>query len=70
MKDDVIDIEALASRLLLLLNKNYKDKLVSRYKIETTDDEGYELLKGRKSHGVISGGEVNAERAAITVRRI
>jgi len=71
VKDDVIDIEALASRLLLLLNKNYKDKLVSRYKIETTDDdEGYELLKkvGKSRGMLISGGEVNTERAAITVR--
>ena len=70
VKDDVIDIEALASRLLLLLNKNYKDKLVSRYKIETTDDdEGYELLKkvGKSRGMLISGGEVNTERAAITV---
>lgn len=70
VKDDVVDVEALSSRLLYHLNKYYRDALVSRYNIETFDDEsGYEILKkvARKREMLVSGGEVNTERAAITV---
>ncbi len=70
VKDAVVDIEALASRLLFVLNDRYKDALISRYKIETLPEEdGYELLKkvGKARGMLISGGEVNTERAAITI---
>jgi ribosome biogenesis GTPase A len=70
VKDDVVDIEALASRLLYYLNEIYRDVLTARYKIETSDDEdGYDILqKVGKSRGMlVSGGEINTERAAITV---
>lgn len=68
VKDDVIDIEALASFLLENLAMNYPDALAERYKIQT-DGSGFELLEnvGRKRGMLISGGEVNTERAAITV---
>ncbi len=70
VKDDVVDIETLACRLLCVLNDLYKDELTARYKIETTEDEdGYELLKkvGKARGMLVSGGEINTERAAITV---
>lgn len=70
VKDDVVDIETLACRLLCVLNSLYKNELTSRYKIETTEDEdGYELLKkvGKARGMLVSGGEINTERAAITV---
>lgn len=71
VKDDILDIEFLASRLLYFLCENsYKENIVSRYGIEISDnDEGYEILEkiGRKRGMLISGGEVNTERAAITV---
>ena len=70
MKDDVIDIELLAMRLLQLLNRDYPQLLQERYKVEAAEDtEAYELLTmvGRKRGMLISGGEVNTERAAITV---
>ena len=70
VKDDVVDIETLACRLLCVLNSLYKNELTARYKIETTEDEdGYELLKkvGKARGMLISGGEINTERAAITV---
>lgn len=70
VKDDVVDVEALASRLLYTLNGMYKDTVEARYKITTDEDEdGYEILcKVGKSRGMlISGGEINTERAAITV---
>ena len=69
VKDDVIDIELLASCLLEILRDSYPEKLTERYKIEFGDEEGYELLEmiGRKRGMLISGGEINTERAAITV---
>ncbi len=71
VKDAVVDIEALASRLLYVLNERYSGKvLLERYKISTEENEdGYELLQkvGRARGMLVSGGEINTERAAITV---
>lgn len=70
VKDDVVDVEALASRLLFVLNGMYSEVLASRYKIETSEDEdGYEILRkiGKSRGMLVSGGEINTERAAITV---
>lgn len=68
VKDNVIDIEALASFLLENLAANYFKALEERYKIQMAET-GFELLEnvGRKRGMLISGGEVNTERAAITV---
>lgn len=70
VKDDVVDMEALASRLLQYLKGIYSSALVDRYGIEPLDtDEGFTLLEkiGRKRGMLISGGEVHTERAAIMV---
>ena len=70
VKDDVVDTEALASRLLYVLNGLYGSRITERYKIETSEEEdGYELLlKVGKARGMlISGGEINTERAAAMV---
>ena len=68
VKDDILDIEALASLLLENLAVNYPDSLMERYKIDS-EGTGFELLEklGRKRGMLISGGEVNTERAAITL---
>ena len=73
VKDDVVDVEWLAMRLLQLLAADYPEMLKERYKIEIPEEpeeiDGYELLcaVGKKRGMLISGGEVNTERAAITV---
>lgn len=72
VKDDVIDIELLAMRLLSYLRKEYPNTIEERYKLAGTDYQEigeFELLElvGRKRGMLISGGEVNTERAAITV---
>lgn len=70
VKDDIMDIEYLALRLLEFLNKNYTRLITNRYNIETEENEpGYEILKkiGKKRGFLISGGEINTERAAIMV---
>ena len=70
VKDDVVDIEALASRLLYILSNLYKERLEERYKITVSEcEDGYELLlKVGKARGMLmSGGEINTERAAAAV---
>lgn len=70
VKDGVVDIELLAMRLLSYLAKNYPERLAERFKMTELDClSGWELLKlaGRKRGMLVSGGEVNTERAAITV---
>ena len=57
-------------KLLLFLSKSYPQALIDRYKIELSqEDDGLALLEkvGRKRGMVVSGGEINTERAAITV---
>ena len=72
VKDDVLDIELLAMRLLLLLQEEYPDLLAQRYKFREGEADGldaYALLElvGRRRGMLVSSGEVNTERAAITV---
>lgn len=70
VSDDILDIETLAMKLLVFLKENYPESLTERYKIEYSDGEtGLELLEkvGKKRGMMISGGEVNTERASITV---
>lgn len=67
VKDEIIDVEELACHLLVFLRDNYPEALASRYKMTETEDlEGYELLEylGRKRGFVVSGGEIDTERAA------
>ncbi len=70
ISDDILDIETLAMKLLVFLSESYPQALIERYKIEFNDaDDGLSLLEkvGKKRGMVISGGEINTERAAITV---
>lgn len=72
VKDEVIDIEHLAGRLIEYLRDNYSSQLCERYKLTAEDVnniQGYELLEkvGKKRGMLISGGKINTERAAITV---
>ena len=67
IKDDILDIEELACRLLELLHKYYPRALLERYKLEAPEHTpGWELLEiaGRKRGYLVSGGEVNTERMA------
>lgn len=67
IKDDILDIEELAVKLLEILSKNYTHMLQERYKLNGFSDmTGYELLEyiGKKRGMLISGGEVDTLRAA------
>jgi ribosome biogenesis GTPase A len=65
VKDNVVDIETLAVRLIELLGQKYPQVLESRYKITVPETfQGFELLEicGRMRGMLISGGEVDTER--------
>ena len=67
VKEDIIDIEELASRLMELLLKRYPQTISGRYGVEAeAGTPGYELLEmaGRKRGYLVSGGEINTERMA------
>lgn len=70
VKDDILDIETLSMMLLESISKEYSKCLTERYKISVEDqDDGIILLNkiGKKRGMLISGGEVNTERASIMV---
>lgn len=72
VKDQIVDTERLASRLLEVLRDEYSPMLVTRYKLEQYDLEplnGYELLElvGRRRGMLVSGGKIDTERASIMV---
>ena len=67
IKDDILDTEELAVKLLEILACDYPERLTERYKVtDFADMMPYELLEyiGRKRGMLISGGEVNTLRAA------
>ena len=70
VKDVVTDTELLAVRLLDIVGLNYADRLEERYKMTVPEDiDGYDLLQliGRKRGMLISGGEIDTERASVMV---
>ncbi len=66
VKDNILDTELLAIRLLEILGENYPDLLTARYGELDFSLDSYELLCqiGKKRGMVIRGGETDTERAA------
>ena len=67
IKDEIMNTELLAYSLCDYLRDNYSDEVCARYKLDTVDGlEGYEVLEkiGKKRGFVVSGGEIDMERAA------
>ena len=70
IKDDILDIESIATALVSRLRVSYPDLLCSRYKLDSIDHyddlDNYDLLLliGRKRGCIISGGEVDSERVS------
>ncbi len=69
VKDDILDVEYLAVRLLEVLRQTSSQLLTARYKLKPEDFEGdsFALLSavGRRRGMLISGGEIDTHRAAI-----
>ena len=69
VKDEVVDVETLAVRLLAVLGAQYRDRLCDRYKLDeaaVAECGPYELLEliGRKRGMLVRGGEIDTERAS------
>ena len=70
VKENVVDLEELACRLMQLLWQRYPQAIQERYGIEalpeSTGFPGYDLLTeaGRKRGFLLSRGEINTERMA------
>ena len=65
VKEDVIDIEELACRLMVLLHKYYPQALLDRYKVEAEPGTpGYDLIQlaGKKRGYLLARGEIDTER--------
>ena len=65
-----MDCETLAVNLIDVLKTDYPERLAQRYNISDFEElESYEILEmiGRKRGMLISGGEINTERAANTL---
>ena len=77
IRDDIMDIEALGANLMLRLCEFYTESLVMRYKLDISELSsdiksklsGYDLLNlaARKRGFLISGGECDTLRMAITL---
>lgn len=68
VKDEILDSEMLALRLINVLKNGYCDRIAERFKISGFEDkEDYEILEmiGRKRGMLISGGEIDYERASV-----
>ncbi len=67
VKDDVVDVELLAVRLLECMTAEYPERLTERYKVTPSQyEDAYELLCaiGKKRGMMVRGGEVDTLRAA------
>lgn len=67
VKDDIMDLETLASHLMKVLATRYPEAIQNRYKIEVPAQcDEWALLEaaGRRRGFLISGGEVDTERMA------
>ncbi len=68
VKDDIMDMESLACEFITRLRSIDTSVLKQRYNVDISEDmTSYEVLEaiGRRRGFLISGGEINTERAAI-----
>ena len=66
-KDEIMDIEELAFNLVKKLEVDFKDELMTRYKLEHLSEETIENLDNiaRKRGCLISGGNIDYNRIAV-----
>lgn len=70
VKDEILDSETMAIRLIEVLRDDYRDRLCDRYGILVEDDnEPWEILEkiGKKRGMLVRGGEIDTERTANTL---
>ncbi len=66
IRDEILDLEDLACRLLALLEKESPGALEARYGVAPNSREPFDVLcaLGKKRGFIVSGGEVNTDRMA------
>lgn len=70
VKDEILDVETLAARLLETLREHYGTCVTQRYGLENPESlKGHEMLAwiGKKRGMLIAGGEIDMQRAAVMV---
>lgn len=68
VKDEILDTEELALNLVEILKSNYKEMLLTRYKLpDELPDDNWDLIKliGKKRGFIISGGDIDTERTSL-----
>ncbi|MEA4826288.1 MAG: ribosome biogenesis GTPase YlqF [Clostridium sp.] len=69
IKDEIMDIENLAYKLIEKLQEQYPDRLMERYKLNSLSDNTLENMDNiaRKRGAVISGGNIDYNRVAVLI---
>ncbi len=69
IKDEIMDIETLALRLIERLQQHYPERLLERYKLDSLSDEALENMDNiaRKRGAVVSGGNIDYNRIAVLI---
>lgn len=67
IKDEIVDIEELALKLLTRLLELYPDRILERYKIPQVTGDALEMLDviGKKRGAVMSGGKIDYNRISV-----
>lgn len=68
VKDEILDSELLAVKLLEVMKHSYPERLTERYKItDFSDLQSWEVLEliGKKRGNIMRGGEIDTERTAV-----
>ncbi|NEZ74349.1 ribosome biogenesis GTPase YlqF [Clostridium botulinum] len=69
IKDEIMDIETLALRLVERLQVKYPERLMKRYKLEALEENPLDNLDniGRKRGALISKGEIDYNRISVII---
>lgn len=68
VKDEILDSELLAVRLLEVMTEHYPERLAERYRISDFSDlQAFEVLEliGKKRGNIMRGGEIDTERTSV-----
>ncbi len=67
IKDEIMDIEELALKLIERLQNEYPERLMERYKLKELSEQPLENMDniGKKRGAVISGGNIDYNRVAV-----
>jgi ribosome biogenesis GTPase A len=69
IKDEIMDTETLALRLIERLSHHYKERLIERYALEEFSEDPLENMDNiaRKRGCIIKGGEIDYMRVAVMI---